>query len=88
MDSTTSAAAAPTAGSEPKKQPKARKAAKDLTLDERPKESEKHAGRREAIKNRLNVARLEEERQLETERPRKPWPTARSWQARPMCVSS
>jgi hypothetical protein len=29
---------------------------------------EKRAGRREAIKNRQNVARLEEERRLETKR--------------------
>jgi hypothetical protein len=36
--------------------------------DERQKESEKRAGRREAIKNRQNAARLEEERRLEIER--------------------
>jgi hypothetical protein len=68
MDPTASAAAAPVAGSEPNKQPKARKAAKDLTSDERRKESEKRAGRLEAVKNRVNAARLEEERRLETER--------------------
>jgi hypothetical protein len=35
-----------------KKQPKVRKLAKDLTPDERRKESEKRAGRRVAVRNR------------------------------------
>jgi hypothetical protein len=39
-------------GSGLKKQPKVRKAAKDLTPDERKKESEKCAGRRIAMRNR------------------------------------
>jgi hypothetical protein len=68
MDPAASAAAAPAIDSEPKKQPKARKPAKDLTPIERWKESEKRVGRREAVKNSQNVARLEEERRLETER--------------------
>jgi hypothetical protein len=38
------------AGSGPKKQPNARKLAKNMTSDERMIESEKRAGRREAIK--------------------------------------
>jgi hypothetical protein len=67
MDPVASAAAASAIDSEPKKQPKARKPAKHLTPIERRKEFEKRAGRREAIKN-SNVARLEEERRLETER--------------------
>jgi hypothetical protein len=45
-----------------------RKAAKDLTPDERRKELEKRAGRRVAVRNRQNAARLDEERRLETER--------------------
>jgi hypothetical protein len=56
MDPAASATAAPAAGNEPKKQPKARKAVKDLTPDERQKESEKCAGRHEAVKNGLNAA--------------------------------
>jgi hypothetical protein len=68
MDPAASAAAAPAACSEPKKQPKARKPAKDLMPDERRKESEKRAGLREAVKNRQNAARIEEECRLETER--------------------
>jgi hypothetical protein len=52
MDPATSVAAAPTAGNEPKKRPKATKPAMDLTLGERRIESEKRASQREAIKNR------------------------------------
>jgi hypothetical protein len=44
MNPAASEAAEPTAGSGLKKQPKVRKAAKNLTLDERKKESEKRAG--------------------------------------------
>jgi hypothetical protein len=44
-----------------------RKVAKDLTPDERSKESEKRAGRRVAIRNRQNAARLDEEHRQETE---------------------
>jgi hypothetical protein len=56
------------AGSGPNKQPKAWKLAKDMTLDDRRIESEKRAGRREAIKNLQNAAQLDEKRRLETER--------------------
>jgi hypothetical protein len=62
MDPAASEAVAPVAGSGLKKQPKVRKAAKDLTPDERRKESEKRAGRRVAMRNRENAARLDEER--------------------------
>jgi hypothetical protein len=62
MDPAGSEAAVPVADSGLKKQPKARKAAKDLTPDERRKESEKRVGRRVAMQNRQNVARLDEER--------------------------
>jgi hypothetical protein len=68
MDPTASEAAAPAAGSGLKKQPKVRKAAKDLTPDERKKESEKRAGRRATMRNRQNAARLDEERWQETQR--------------------
>jgi hypothetical protein len=68
MDPAASVAAAPTAGRGPKKQPKARKLAKDMTPDERRIESEKRAGRREAIKICQQAARLDEERRQETER--------------------
>jgi hypothetical protein len=68
MDPAASAAVAPAAGSELKKQPKVRKAVKDLMPDERRNESEKHAGRRVAVRNRQNAARLNEERRQETER--------------------
>jgi hypothetical protein len=44
-----------------------RKAAKDLTPDKRKKELEKRAGRRVAMQNRQNMARLDEERRQETE---------------------
>jgi hypothetical protein len=67
MDPTVTAAAMPVAGSRPKKQPKARKPAKELMLDEHGKESEKRASRCEAMKNCQNTARLEEHR-LETKR--------------------
>jgi hypothetical protein len=67
MDPIVSEAAAPAADNEPKKHPKARKPVKDLTLDKRRKESEKHASRCEPVKNRQNTARLEEEHRLETE---------------------
>jgi hypothetical protein len=56
MDPAASEAVAPTAGSGLKKQPKVRKAAKDLTPDEWKKESEKRAGRRAAMRNRQNAA--------------------------------
>jgi hypothetical protein len=90
MDPTVTAAAMPVAGSRPKKQPKARKPAKDLMPDEQRKESEKCAGWHEAVKTRQNATRLEEERRkrLSGSSPRKPWPTARSWLARPPCASS
>jgi hypothetical protein len=68
MDPAASAAVAPAAGSGLKKHPKAKKSVKDLTPDERRKESEKRAGRREAVRNRQNKARLAEEHRLETER--------------------
>jgi hypothetical protein len=68
MDPAASAAATPAAGSGLKKQPKVRKPAKDLTPEERRKESQKRAGQREAVKNRQNATRLEEERRLENER--------------------
>jgi hypothetical protein len=72
-----------------KKQPKVRKLAKDLTPDERRKESEKRAGRRVAVRNRQNTARLEEEHRQESgSLPLKPCPTARSWQARRPCTPS
>jgi hypothetical protein len=45
-----------------------RKVAKDLMPDEQMKESEKHAGRRVAVRNHQNATRLDEERRLETER--------------------
>jgi hypothetical protein len=45
-----------------------RKAAKDLTPDEWRKESEKRTSERVAVRNRQNVARLNEERRLEIER--------------------
>jgi hypothetical protein len=67
MDPAVSAAAAPAAVSGLKKQPKVRKAAKNLTPDERGKGSEKRADRRVAVRNRQNVARLEEEHRQETE---------------------
>jgi hypothetical protein len=41
---------------------------KDMTPDERKIESEKHASRREAAKNRILAARLDEERRQEIER--------------------
>jgi hypothetical protein len=56
------------AGNGPKKQPKARKMVKGMTPDERMMESEKRVGRREAAKNRVLAARLDEERRQETER--------------------
>jgi hypothetical protein len=56
MDPAASAAAAPAVGRELKKQPKVRKAVKDLTPDERRKESEKRAGRRVAVRNHQNAA--------------------------------
>jgi hypothetical protein len=68
MDPAASAAAAADAGNGPKKQPKARKMAKGMTSEERRMESEKHAGRHEATKNRVLAARLDEERRQETER--------------------
>jgi hypothetical protein len=52
MDPAASAAVAPAAGNGLKKHPKVRKPAKDLTPDERRKESEKRVGRREAVWNR------------------------------------
>jgi hypothetical protein len=67
MDPIVSEAVAPAADNELKKHPMARKPVKDLTLDERRKESEKHASRYKPVKNRQNTARLEEERRLETE---------------------
>jgi hypothetical protein len=68
MDPAASVAVAPAIGSGLKKQLKVRKPAKDVTPDERRKESEKRADQREAMWNRQNAARLAEERQLETER--------------------
>jgi hypothetical protein len=68
MDPAASEAGAPAAGSRLKKQPKVRKEAKDLTPDERKKESEKRVGRRAAMRNRQNAARLDEERRQETQR--------------------
>jgi hypothetical protein len=68
MDPAASEATAPAAGSGLKKQPKVRKAAKDLTPDERKKESEKRADRRAAMRNRQNTAQLDEERWQETQR--------------------
>jgi uncharacterized protein YkwD len=59
VDPDASEAVAPAAGSGLKKIPKVRKAAKDLTPDERKKESEK---------NRQNAARLDEEHRQETQR--------------------
>jgi hypothetical protein len=56
MDPATSEAAAPAAGSRLKKQPNVRKAAKDLTPDERKKESEKRASRRATMRTRQNAA--------------------------------
>jgi hypothetical protein len=55
MDPSASAAATPAAGSGLKKQPKVRKPVKDLTPDERRKESEKHVGRRVAVRNHQNA---------------------------------
>jgi hypothetical protein len=62
MDPAANAAAATASGSAMKKQPKVRKPAKDLMPDEQRKVSEKRAGWRVAVRNRQNVARLEEER--------------------------
>jgi hypothetical protein len=76
MDPAGSEAAAPAAGSGLKKQPKVRKAAKDLTPNERRNESEKRAGRRVAMQNSQNVARLDEEHRQETERFLAPHPLA------------
>jgi hypothetical protein len=63
---------------------------KGMTPDERMMESEKRVGRREAAKNGVLAARLDEERRQETEPylAEKPWPTARSWLAKPSCVPS
>jgi hypothetical protein len=52
MDPVASAATAPAAGSGPKKQPKARKLAKDMMPEERMIKSKKRVGRREAVKIR------------------------------------
>jgi hypothetical protein len=41
---------------------------KDMTPDEQRIESDKHAGRHEAIKSRQQAARLDKERRQETER--------------------
>jgi hypothetical protein len=68
MDLTASATIAPAAGSRLKKHPKVRKPAKDLMPDEQRKESENCPGRREAVWNRQNEARLAEEHRQETER--------------------
>jgi hypothetical protein len=62
MDPTTSTAAASTTGINPKKQPKAGKMAKDMTLDKRKIESKKRAGHRVASKNHVLAACLNEER--------------------------
>jgi hypothetical protein len=67
MDPAASEAVVAAADSGLNKQPKVRKAVKDLTPDERKKESEKRAGRRVAMRNRQNAARLDEERWTETE---------------------
>jgi hypothetical protein len=67
MDPVASEAVAPAVDNELKKHPKARKLVKDLTPDEQRKESETRASRREPVKNRQNMDRLEE-RRLETER--------------------
>jgi hypothetical protein len=68
MDPAATTAAAPAAGSVPKKQPKARKLAKNMTTDERKAESKKRANRREVAKNCVLDACLNGERRLETER--------------------
>jgi hypothetical protein len=68
MDPAASEAAAPATGGGLKKQPKVRKMAKDLTPDEWKKESKKRVGRRAAMRNRQNAARLDEEHRQETQR--------------------
>jgi hypothetical protein len=90
MDPAASAAAAPAAGSGLKKQPKVRKDAKDLMLDDWRKESEKHAGQRVAVQNlqkRPDSTRSTGERPSGSS-PLKPWPTARSQRGRPPCAPS
>jgi hypothetical protein len=68
MDPAASTTAAPAADSGPKKQPKARKLAKDMMPHKRMIQSKKRAGWREAVKNQALAACLDEERQQETER--------------------
>jgi hypothetical protein len=66
------------------------KPGKDMTPEERRIESTMCAGRCKAVRIRQQAARLDEERRQEIERylPRKPWPTPRSWLAKPPCMPS
>jgi hypothetical protein len=67
MDPVTNVIAASAAGNGLKKQPKTRKMVKDMTPDERRIESDKRAGRREAVKSRQQAARLNKESLQEIE---------------------
>jgi hypothetical protein len=77
-------------GNVPKNQPKASKLANDMMLDERKVKLEKRAGQREATKNHMLVVYLDKSggKKPSTTSPRKPWPTARSWQAKSPCGPS
>jgi hypothetical protein len=90
MDPTASVTAALAAGSGPKKQSKVRELAKEMMSDERRIESEKRAGRHEAVKNRQNAARLDEERQQETEwfLAAQAFANSKDWLVKSPCASS
>jgi hypothetical protein len=79
MGAAATTAVVPTVGSIPKKQPKARKMAKDMTLDERKIESKKRACRREATKNHRLASTRSGGKIPNGTSPCKPWPTARNW---------